>query len=259
MLAKTTEPYRESISLVGRRHSGIPPQPFTIQGNGATLDGSIPVPASAWEHYREDVFCFRPFHKGYQQLFIDDRPVVRVPLDCWGGGLPKLEPRQWCLHDGTIYFRVEQNRIPPDYNFSCAFLPTGITLLHVRHVAIVDLIIQGFQIDGINAANSARNVYLANVTCRGNGRSGITVGGASQVEIDRSLLGNNGTAQLLTLPWSHTRVRNSHLLGNTARAWVDQGGEVYLGDEAIRGGRDEIQPPEPQQNSNQQPTTTDGA
>ena len=105
-------------------------------------------------------------------------------------------------------------------------------------VAVVNLTVQGFQLDGINAANSARDVYLAGLICRGNGRSGITVGGASQVEIDVSLLGNNGRAQLLTLPYSETAIRNTDLLSNTAPAWVDRGGRVYLGGQRIEGGID---------------------
>ena len=53
LLAKNKEPYRESISLVGSRHSGTAKDPFVIRGNGAILDGSVPVPARAWESTRE--------------------------------------------------------------------------------------------------------------------------------------------------------------------------------------------------------------
>src|SRR5690242_11981223 len=48
-LAKNATPYRESISLAGGDHSGFVVSPFTIVGNGATLDGSLPVPARDWE------------------------------------------------------------------------------------------------------------------------------------------------------------------------------------------------------------------
>ena len=78
VLANTNVPYRENISLVGSRHSGTPQQPFTIRGNGAILDGSAPVPPEAWESYRGAVFRFSPPRMGYQQLFLDDRPAVRV-------------------------------------------------------------------------------------------------------------------------------------------------------------------------------------
>ena len=44
VVANTGQPYRESISLVGTRRSGYSQQPFSIEGNGATLDGSVAVP-----------------------------------------------------------------------------------------------------------------------------------------------------------------------------------------------------------------------
>src|SRR5262245_55566178 len=40
VIANTDVPYHESLSLVGERHSGYPHEPFTIEGNGAVLDGS---------------------------------------------------------------------------------------------------------------------------------------------------------------------------------------------------------------------------
>ena len=52
-------------------------------------------------------------------------------------------------------------------------MPVGITLYKVRDVAIGDLTVQGFQLDGINAFDGAFDIQLSGVTCRGNGRSGI--------------------------------------------------------------------------------------
>ena len=242
VLAKTDLPYRESITLAGQRHSGVAQAPFMLQGNGAILDGSAPVPPNAWEHFRGAVFRFQPRAMAGQQLFIDDRPAVRVFAGNASGTVPTLEPREWCSVKGQIYFCVEKTKLPSDYRLSYACLQTGITLYHVDYVVISDLTVQGFQIDGIAAANSARNVSLTGVTCRGNGRSGICVGGASLADLDACLVGNNGQAQLLTLPCSETHIRNSNLLPNTAPGWVDQGGRVYLGDKRIENGRDEVHP-----------------
>ena len=239
VLARTEQPYRESISLVGSRHSGFLQQPFVIEGNGAILDGSAPVPPDAWEHFRGAVFRFSPPRTGHQQLFIDDRPAERVATGRPDHAPPKLEPLEWCLHAGQIFFCVEPEKLPGDYNLTCAHQQTGITLFHVRGVAIVNLTVQGFRLDGINAYNSAREVYLTSVTCRGNGRSGITVGGASQVEIDVCIVGNNGRAQLLTLPHGRTVVRNSQLFSNTAPARVDLGGRVWINGKQVEGGIDE--------------------
>lgn len=245
VLAKTDQPYRESAALVGSRLGGYPFAPLVIEGNGAILDGSAPVPSHAWEHYRKDTFRFRPPHLEYQQLFLGGHPVPRVGASRLVDQPPELKPLEWCLHGEHIYFCVEPDKLPEAYALSYAEKRTGITLFHVRDVAILDLTVQGFQLDGISAFNSARKVRLAGVTCRGNGRSGITVGGASVVDIEACLAGNNGLAQLLTLPMSETHVRNSELPGSTAPAWVDQGGRMYLGPRQVTGGLGEIKPDAP--------------
>jgi hypothetical protein len=242
VLAKTAQPYRESITLAGGDHSGFSHEPFVVQGSGATLDGSAPVPRGAWEFYRGATFRFRPPHLEHQQLFLGGRPVPRVIAGRVADRPPELKPLEWCLHEEHIYFCVEPTKLPDDYALSYADKRVGITLFHVQHVAILDLTVQGFQLDGINAFNSAKKVHLEGVTCRGNGRSGIVVGGASLVDIEACLVGNNGVAQLLSLPLSETHVRNSDLLGNTAPAWVDQGGRVYVGPKQIEGGLEAIKP-----------------
>ena len=241
IVAKTDQPYRESISLVGSRHSGSAHRPFTIEGNGAILDGSAPIRPDQWEHYGGIIFRFRPPSGVHQQLFLDDRPVTRMDPERLFQPQQKIEPLQWCLHGGYAYFCVEPNKLPADYKLTHACTQTGITLFHVRHVGIVDLIVQGYQLDGLNLHNSARGVYLGGVTARGNGRAGVAVGGASQVELDVCTLGNNGQAQLLTLPLSETSVRNTELFSDTAPGWLDRGGRVYIDGKQVEGGSDGLE------------------
>lgn len=244
VLAATEQPYRESVAIAGTRLSGSLRRPLVIKGNGALLDGSTAVPPEAWQHYRGTVFRFRPARKAFQQLFLDGKPPLLVPSPPPGHDIPRLDPLQWCLGNGWIYFCVEKDKLPGDYRLCCAALQTGITLFHVENVVIEDLIIQGFQQDGINLFNSARNIRLAGIISRGNGRSGITVGGASSAVVEACLLGNNGKAQLLTLPYSETQIADSHLLGNTAPGWVDRGGRVLHDGQQLSGGRPQLQPPE---------------
>ena len=236
VLANTGQPYRESVTLFGSRHSGTLNRPFTIQGNGAVLEGADEIDMVRWQHVKEDVFRFRPYHLAYQQLFINSRPVPRILCSNPCKAPPELQPLEWCLFRGHVYFRAEPLRRPEDYALTVATRQVGITLFHVDHVAVVDLTIQGFQLDAVNAHNSARNVVLQQVTCRGNGRAGVAVGGASLVCIESSLVGNNGEAQLLTSPHSETIVRQSNLLSNTAPAWLDRGGAVILDGNEIKGG-----------------------
>ena len=55
-------------------------------------------------------------------------------------------------------------------------------------------------------------------------------------------MGDNGEAQLLTHPYSHTCVLTSQLLSNTAPAWIDRGGVVMIDGAKVEGGLDEMKP-----------------
>jgi len=234
-LAATEEPYREEVTLQGFGNSGFPEQPLVIDGGGAILDGSAPVPEFAWEHFNGDIFRFRPPRMAFQMLFRDDVPLTRVPVEPGALALPELPPLAWCLFDRHIYLRVEETRTPGSYNLSHTFYRVGITLYQVERVQIANLIIQGFQLDGINAHDSATHIELAGVTTRGCGRSGVSVGGSSRVTLESCLSGNNGAAQLRTEAWCEARLEGCDLIANTAPAVVREevmqgAGRVYIND-----------------------------
>ena len=233
VLAKTEEPYRESLTLQASKHSGLVGTSFEIVGNGATLDGTRPVPTGAWQHVKADLYRFTPSAKSFHLLYLDGKPAVRkaVPKT---GELPELEELEYCLMKGKIYFRAARGNLPVEHNLSHTVLPVGITLYEVRDVVIHDLIVQGFQLDGINAHDGVFGAQLTGLVCRGNGRSGISVGGASRVRIDHCLVGNNGSAQVRTEGSSIT-----HLIANDL---VDDGVVPPL---LRRGGRVQIQKDDP--------------
>ncbi|HKD38408.1 MAG TPA: right-handed parallel beta-helix repeat-containing protein [Pirellulales bacterium] len=220
VLANTGTPYRESVTLFGVRNSGFAERPFIIDGQGAALDGSSPVPADAWQHYRDNVFRFRPERMAYQQLFLDGRPAARRSPATALGGLPALDPLEWALYDGQIYFRVEEGRLPDQYNPSDAGLTVGITLYKVEHVAIANLFVQGYQLDGINLQDVRFPCTLTQISARGNGRSGIAVCGASKATIEACLAGNNGQSQLHLEGPSETHVENCDLIEKTGPRWL---------------------------------------
>jgi len=228
VLAPTGVPYRESITLEGLRHSGFANRAFVIEGNGAILDGSTPVPGTAWEHYRGDVFRFRPRRMNYQQLFIDDIPATRRRVEGDKMQLPPLEPRQWCQIDGYIYFRVEKDKLPRQYNLTHAGHSVGITLYKVDNVIVQNLIVQGYRLDGVNAHDGAFRCRLVDVTARGNGRSGVSIGGASRVSLERCVVGNNGAAQVRTEGYSKTEITGCDLIDNTAPPIVHEGGSITV-------------------------------
>ena len=227
-MTDTGEPYRESVTLQAGRHTGIATRPFTIVGNGATLDGSAPVPRDAWEHVEGNVFRFRVPRTSFQVLFLAGKPLTRVFV-VREAGFPELQPLQWCLFDRHIYFCVEKDKLPRQYELSHTSLPVGITLYEARHIVITDLEVQGFQLDGLNAHDSVFDATFVGLTCRGNGRSGISVGGASRVRIIACLIGDNGVAQVRTEGFSQTEILNCDLVdAANAPAVVRDGGLVSV-------------------------------
>jgi hypothetical protein len=241
ILAKNDEPYRECVSITGARRSGAPGEmPFVLDGNGATIDGSAPIPNDAWTHYRDNIFRFRPKRLIHAVLFAHGRSIAPLPLPQTAAYPPRLEPMQWCVLEGAIYFAVERGKLPPDYKLRYAELTTGITLYEVRQIVLRNLAVQGFQADGVAAAVGARDVTLENVTCTANGQSGVCAGGGAQLALSACKLFGNGKAQLMTLDNSEVHLLSSELTNDTARGWVDRGGRVYRGPQRIEGGRKEI-------------------
>ncbi len=227
VLTATGQPYRECITLQAGRHSGLADRPFEIAGNGAVLEGAAPVPPRAWEHVSGDVYRFSPPRKSYQLLFLAGKPANRVTPSPDTGAMPEMKPLEWSLFERHVYFCCEPGRVPTSYELSYTHHPVGITLYEVRNIVVRDLTIQGFQLDGISAHDSVFDASLIGLTCRGNARSGISVGGASRVRITDSLLGNNGVAQLRTEGHSHTYLKNCDLLDNSAPPLANEGGVVH--------------------------------
>jgi hypothetical protein len=228
VLANTGEPYRESLALEGVRMSGVADDRFTLVGNGAILEGARATSPDAWEFVSGVVFRFRPSRLGYQQLFLHGLPAIRRPINAPDGALPDLEPLEWCLYAGFIYFAVEPGRVPENYEPSVAELPTGVLLNQVRNVLIENLIVEGFQLDGINAHDGAIGVEMRGVTLRGNGRSGARVAGSSRVVLRKCLLGDNGAAQLLVNGYSQADAIECELLPNTAPAFIERSGVLRI-------------------------------
>ncbi len=227
VLANTGVAYKESITLQGGNNSGWEFSPLIIEGNGAILDGRAPVPVDGWKHARGDVYCFAPTYKTHHQLYLDDRPASRVVVEDMSQ-LDMLQPMQWCLTGGMIFFRTEKDRGPGSYRLTYTARRTGITLYEVRNVKILDLIVQGFQLDGINVHSNCYGVELGGITSRGNGRSGVSVGGASRALLSKSLLGDNGVVQLRGEGFSKTTVVDSTLLENTAPATFREEAQITI-------------------------------
>lgn len=234
VVANTGQPYRESLVLCGSRHSQSFAGPFILEGGGAVLDGTASVPPERWQHHLDDVYCFAPECLGYQQLYLGGRPAVRHPTAPADHSLPELQPLEWCLAQGKIFFRTEPLRMPQEYALSYSVLGAGLRLYFVQDVLVRDLTIQGFQTDGVRVCDVAHGVRFERVRSRGNGRSGISLGGSAKVEIEDCLLGGNGASQLRQDDFAQTRVYTTRLLTGTAPGLELRGGWLSIDGTEVR-------------------------
>jgi hypothetical protein len=226
VIAKTAEPYRESITIQGPRHSGTDRYPLVIIGNGATLDGTVSLVGASWEFAGSNTFRTRPPHLSHQQLFLDNQPAARKqPRE---GQLPALQPREWCLFEGWIYFRVDNAKMPEAYDLSCCGLPVGVTLYEVHDVMVQDLNLRGFWLDGVNCHDNVRRTDLVRLNTLQNGRSGISIGGASRVRIDTCAASGNAHAQVRVEGFSIVEMVDNTLNPATAPAVLKEGGKIVI-------------------------------
>ncbi len=228
ILTKTDQPYRECVSLHGFDHSGTPTAPFTIVGNGATLDGSEPANPLAWQSQQRGSGLWEYIRTppGAGLLLLPGQPLNRVQADDGLVQLADLKPLQWTRQNGQFYLRTPVDRGPRDYPLQVTVQTTGITLYDVDHVVIENLTVRGFRLDGINAHDRATHVRLRNVTTIENGRSGVSVGGASRVRLEASTTGQNGVAQLRTEGRGELTLQNVTADDTTAPAVDSEGGRI---------------------------------
>lgn len=221
ILVNTGQPYRESLTLAGSRNSGTSYQPLTIEGNGSVLDGTLPVPQDFWEWVSDDVFRFQPEGKQYQQLFLDGMPLERRPAIGIGlqAKVPLLQPKQWALVNGWIYFRVEPVTLPQSYALSYTVIPAGLTLYKVENVVISNLTIQGFQLDGVYLHDVTGPCDLVGVNCHWNGRCGVAAMGVSQTQLISCKLEGNGLYQLSLKDYTDCDLRNCPPPEDPTAAW----------------------------------------
>jgi hypothetical protein len=224
VIAKTPEPYREGITIQGPRHSGSDRFPLVIVGNGATLDGTVPLAEAHWQYTSNNTFRTRPAHMSYQQLFVDDQPAVRHQPP--PGQLPQLALHEWCLVDGWIYFRTDEGKLPLHYNLSCCGQQVGITLYDVHDCLVEDLNLRGFWLDGVNCHDNVRRTDLIRLTTTQNGRSGISIGGSSRVRIDTCTSAANGAAQLRVEGYCTVHLVDNVLDETSAPPVVKEGGHI---------------------------------
>lgn len=226
LAAHPEEPYRETITLSGRYHSGTSESPVRIVGNGAVLDGLAPVVSAPWEVAGKDLYAVTPRLVNPQTVFFGETQAPR-PLSSQEVSAGK-DPAagQWFLQRGQIFLKCAAHGSPELYRPQIANLTVGVTLVDVHDVEILDLTVRGFQIDGINAHDNVTRTNLTRVTAIGCGRSGISIGGASRVLVDSCKCSDNLEAQLRMEGYCEVQLFDNTFGGDAKTAIQKNGGKI---------------------------------
>jgi len=225
-ILKTSEPYRECVSINTNNSLGEANSPLIIEGSGATLDGSKPLGTLDWSALGKDLFELKARSPGYARLMAaPDQPVpenLGHLVD-----LSKLQPLQYARNNGSIIFCTRPGEVPQSYGLRGSVEQTGITLYDTSHLVIRDLNIVGYRLDGINCHDLVNDVRFENIVSSENGRSGISVGGASRVVIEGGELRGNGESQIRSEGQSETELRGVKIEAGKAKSVDQSGGQVF--------------------------------
>ncbi|QDT96005.1 right-handed parallel beta-helix repeat-containing protein [Gimesia aquarii] len=212
ILANNETPYFESLSLSGKRFSGLGKEKFTILGNGAIISGAIKIPPNGWRQSGNGLWKVTPFRKGFFNLYHNGKRLPEYrPAENQAVKLEKILPGNWAVHRGAIYYRALKNQLPPTESFTLAGKSVGLSLIDIDGLQISDLTFEKFRMDGINVHDRCKNIVLENVTCTENGRCGLSVNGTSQVKVIDSKLINNRIYDLLITEQAVADLRKTEL------------------------------------------------
>lgn len=189
-------PYHGSLRLIGNDASGIAAMPMVINGNGAILDGSAPIPPEEWEFMGNGLWRFEPWKKGFYRLYRGEQTLPEVAST--REARAELPPGYWTIWRAAIYYQALPDEIPANEPFRIPVREAGIFLYHVHHIIIRDLTVRRYHLDGVNAHDQAAPVILERVRSVGNARSGVFIGGTSKLLIRGGAVQNNRAASVLT-------------------------------------------------------------
>lgn len=204
-------PYYGGATLSGTRHSALGHVRFVIEGNGAVIDGTAPVPPRAWREVENRLWKITPWRKGHYQLVIDDAPVPEHVSASAVPDIQEIPEGHWSVWRGSIYYRGAVGEDPRERSFRFARHQVGFTLYGIRGVTIRNLTVRFFRLDGFSAPYDCHDVVLENVRSIDNGRAGLAVAGDSHLVVQNSEMTGNREHQVLITGLASVEIVDSNL------------------------------------------------
>jgi len=224
-LVETGQPYRECVSINTNNALGTAYFPLIIEGSGVTLDGTRPLGVLDWSAMGADLFELNFRSPGYVKfLAASDQPTPENLGHV--SELSQLKPFQYGRNTGSVFFKSRPGETPQGYGLRVSAEQTGLTLYDVGNLIIRNLNVVGYRLDGINCHDLVNNVRFENLVVTHNGRSGISVGGSSQVLVINSSAASNGESQVRTEGQSLLELSNVKIDDTLAQGIDRAGGRV---------------------------------
>ncbi len=244
-LAKTATPYHEGIEIADNQ-SGLPGQPITIDGHGATLSGCTLLQVEDWTHLGDGLYRNSNL---LPDLFPPDQPVNEALLRrfffLFNGGmvrmgrngkgdcppLPKpadLKASQWTHNKEGFYLKIDPSRELSSERVEYPVLGNGFRTSDGRseHWLVRNLTVTHFWNDGFNINGSTRHTRFENIEAIECGDDGMSAHADSHIEVD-GFISRGNTTGICHVQESHSSSRRLILENNCAFEVLLSGSGVH--------------------------------
>tara|TARA_R100000027_G_scaffold37442_1_gene27541 strand:- start:20248 stop:21666 length:1419 start_codon:yes stop_codon:yes gene_type:complete len=197
--------------------SGTKEEPIVFDGQGAIIDGSVPIVREEWELvseglYRSTVipekYCYgvNPAYVG-RFFFVWEGEINRMGRSLKGPKEPymspeELSPGQWTYVEGeaAFYLRIEPDITLEEAPVRVPKIVSGVQIsgechnLIIRNVTVTHVINDGFALTtGSNKQSTVENIRFENIVAKECGDDGLSAHGDCEVYVDGFLSIANST------------------------------------------------------------------
>jgi hypothetical protein len=197
----TNVPFREEVVINGvERENPTADFPVVIEGNGATLDGLVPIDPMLARPLVAGLFQFEtdlgPSHTS-DILFVDGAPAPRG-AGRWANGMPMLQPGEFAPWNGWLCYQVARGDVIDRHAFAVSRLNVGLTIYRSNHWIVRNLSFRGYRLDGIRIHGPVEGLQFQFCRFLSNGRAGLASYGLADAGISDSEAIGNGKAGIVS-------------------------------------------------------------
>ncbi|MDD2455171.1 MAG: right-handed parallel beta-helix repeat-containing protein [Kiritimatiellae bacterium] len=168
VVANGPEPYFEALNL--GKLSGSADKPISVEGNGATLSGLVPMPAAEWDAQGDGTYRHQHKRWGALQPYLMDgeREIAK-------GSFGDLLPDSHCWTTNGVWFRPADGKKLEEYRLLGTLRVSGVFITSGSYIRIRNLVCERFANDGFNIHGGSRGLVFENIEGRFNGDDGFSI------------------------------------------------------------------------------------